>query len=404
MDGYTFESEAPRAVRDYLAGKTLTPSFSWLDVMPEEHAFNFTVAKAMKMDVLTSIRDSLQTALEDGTPFESWARDLEPELVRLGWWGKEVLEDPLTGDLVEAQLGSPRRLRTIFWANTRTARAHGQWERIERTKAALPYLIYTLGPSENHRPLHAAKEGTIAPVDSPFWSQWMGPNGWGCKCGARQISRREAERRGYTGEEPPEVPTETFLNERTGESREVPQGIDPGWDTNPGQLRAENITNVFARKLEETPPAQARAAVFDLMRDSEVLAMMLGERPGMPDLPIAVTPKSLQNRLGSAHRTVVVSADTLAGHNIRVDPNYPEPREWIRIMDAFINREGELWLDGDGLHFSLFLEFARPDIDGKGTTKVRRHRATFKRTERGNEIYIKGFKINDQKPRGERIW
>ena len=38
--------------------------------------------------------------------------------------------------------------------------------------------------------------GTLLPVDDPWWQTHYPPNGWGCKCWVRQVSRREAERLG----------------------------------------------------------------------------------------------------------------------------------------------------------------------------------------------------------------
>lgn len=49
----------------------------------------------------------------------------------------------------------------------------------------------------------------------------------------RQISRREATRRGGESRRPP-LRRRTWVNRRTGEEERVPAGIDPGWDTNPG--------------------------------------------------------------------------------------------------------------------------------------------------------------------------
>ena len=47
----------------------------------------------------------------------------------------------------------------------RSARGAGQWDRIQRTKKLMPYLIYELGPSSDHRPEHEAWAGTCLPVE-----------------------------------------------------------------------------------------------------------------------------------------------------------------------------------------------------------------------------------------------
>ena len=87
--------------------------------------------------------------------------------------------DPETGETREVELGSPRRLKTIYSTNMRTARAAGQWERIQRTKATHPYLLYELGPSGEHRPEHVAwgrdaAEGRRSLVADALPSQRLG--------------------------------------------------------------------------------------------------------------------------------------------------------------------------------------------------------------------------------------
>ena len=169
----------PQDAIDYFRAKGWKIGFDYRDVWREEHAFSFTVAKATQIDVMDSIRNAIDTAIAQGMTKEKFGADLTPVLQKLGWWGKKDMTDPVTGEPVTAQLGSPRRLRTIYDVNLRTARAAGQWKRAERTKKAFPYLRYGLGPSEHHRPKHVAWNGITLPVDSPWWNTHMPINGYG---------------------------------------------------------------------------------------------------------------------------------------------------------------------------------------------------------------------------------
>lgn len=175
----SFPGPIPRDVLAFFRNKGWKVGFDYRDVWREEHAHAFTVAKATQMDVLTSIRSAVGKAIADGQTLRTFQKDLKPTLQRLGWWGRKEMVDPLTGEVKEVQLGSPRRLKTIYNANLRSARAAGQWERAQRTKEALPYLRYSLGPSEQHRPEHMAWDGKILPVDHEWWSTHYPPNGWG---------------------------------------------------------------------------------------------------------------------------------------------------------------------------------------------------------------------------------
>ncbi len=286
--GFTFPGPPPKEALDYFDAKKLKPSFSHLDVWREEHAACFTVAKATQLDVLTGIHQATQKALAEGRTFRDFAKDLKPELQRQGWWGKQEVADPLTGKKRLAQLGSPRRLKTIYEANMRTARAAGQWERIQRTKAALPFLLYLLGPSREHRPEHVGWHGLLLPVDDPFWASHATPNGYGCKCHLRQVSKTEGERLEKTGvtaqiqevdpvtdlptghfnertfpvrTQAPKIETRQWVNRRTGEVSRVPVGIDPGWEYNPGQVsRVRQAARQWAEKIAAAPPELGAAA------------------------------------------------------------------------------------------------------------------------------------------------
>lgn len=238
----------PKEALSYFRAKGLKVGFDHRDVWREEHATAFTVAKAMKVDVLESIRDALDQSLAEGQTFHQFKRELVPTLQKLGWWGRQDMTDPVTGETREVQLGSPRRLKTIYRTNLRTARAAGQWQRIERNRNSHPYLVYLLGPSKEHREQHEAWANKVLPVDDPFWATHMPPNGWGCKCHVRAMTRRQAERRGIS--EPPAEEKKEWVNQRTGEVSQVPAGIDPGFDTNPGRVaRTEHAARVFGTKL-----------------------------------------------------------------------------------------------------------------------------------------------------------
>lgn len=368
--GYAFSRGAPPEVDRYFDGKSLQPSFSWRDVEPEEHAVVFSVAKAMKVDVLEAIQEELRRAAAEGLPFEAFKKELTPRLKALGWWGEREVIDPATGERLLARLGSPRRLRTIWRSNMRAARAAGQWDRIQRSKEALPYLVYLLGPSRRHRVEHQAKQGLVYPVDHPFWERWYPPNGWNCKCHVRQITREEAEERGVSKE--PFIETRRVRNRRTGEEREVPRGIDVGWDRNPGKLREENAAAFLAGKLDAASPAFARAAAVDMARSWRAQRIHEGSAPGQ--VPVAMLSREAADRLGAKTRVVRYSAETAA-------------KERAKHGEAVLDVLAETQSAFDG-----------PDVfrDESGTVAFRSisgkvWRIVAKATQDGEEIYVTSF-------------
>lgn len=225
--------EPPDEVRAYIEAKGLQPSWDWREVWQEEHGVAFAVAKAMGLDVLETLRAAVADAVAGGLPFRAFRERLEETLEALGWWGVQQRPNPDTGEPEQVELGTPRRLKIIYATNGRVARAVGQWQRIQRTKVSRPFLIYELGPSQEHRPEHVAWAGTIRRVDDPLWSVLMPPNGWGCKCRVRQLSQREADDLGgeTTG---PDLDWVETTDPKTGETVEHPRGVDPEWAYNPG--------------------------------------------------------------------------------------------------------------------------------------------------------------------------
>ena len=247
----------------YWRAKGLRPSFSWLDVYGEEHRYAFTAAKFVRRDVLKLMREELDKAIAGGLTFEAFRAAVGPRLEAAGFWGMQQVPDPESRRVVDVHV--PSRLARIFDTNMRTARAQGQYDRIQRTKRSRPYLLYQVGPSERHRPEHLAWHGLLLPVDDPFWSAHFPPNGYGCKCGVRSVSEREAgklEADGLPAPDPepvlddqgnptghvvnrrvpvrrtaPPVQLVTFENKRTGEVVAVPKGIQPGFEHTPGEGR-----------------------------------------------------------------------------------------------------------------------------------------------------------------------
>ncbi len=311
MPEFNFPGVVSKDALDYFRTKDLRVGFNYKDVWGQEHAHAFTVAKATQLDVLDDIRGAVDDALANGKTFAQFKKDLTPTLQGKGWWGRKEQRDPKTGEMRDVQLGSPRRLKTIYRANMRSARAAGQWQRVQRTKKTHPYLLYQLGPSKNHRPEHAAWQGLILPADHPFWQTHYPPNGWGCKCRVRQISKREYDRLNATGKyltEAPPIKTKVWTNKRTGEQLQVPEGLDPSWMRNPGQDRVRVIREQLMQKVTTVDQRFAKYSVNQVMK-SNVLNDWMRSPEG--ELPVGVLDRKIQQALESKSQVVRLSVDTL---------------------------------------------------------------------------------------------
>lgn len=232
--GYTPDNYQPLPNKEAIVhfnGKTLLTAESYLDVKAYEHALAFTVAGLMDEDLLKDVRDAVASAMENGTDFREFKRTLKPYLMAKGWLA-ETLDDG-TQQLVA---GSNRRLRTIYSTNLQTAYSAGQWERIQQTKEFLPYLQYMPSVSENPRLSHKRYYGLCRPADDTIWQSIMPPNGWGCKCWVKQLTKSQAQKVGIS--EKTELDTQEYTNPKTGKTSDVPMGIDPSFNHNFDRLTA----------------------------------------------------------------------------------------------------------------------------------------------------------------------
>lgn len=248
----SFKALPAKEAIEFFRQKGYAISFSWEDVWQSGHQAAFTVAKAMQLDILRDIRTAVDTVMSDGTTFETFRKNLKPRLLEKGWWGKAEMTDPLTGETKLVQLGSTRRLRTIFDTNLRTAHSEGQWARIQEAKKSFPYLRYNANNSEHPRLEHSGWDDLVLPADDPFWQAHFPVKAWGCKCNVTQMNARMLEQSGLKVGESPKVPEYTYTNKRTGEIQKIPAGVHPAFNYPPGG-RLANMPKFLADKLVAVP-------------------------------------------------------------------------------------------------------------------------------------------------------
>lgn len=247
-----FKALPPIDAIEFFTQKGYKIGFTWEDVWQSEHQAAFTVAKVTQLDILRDIRGGLDSAMADGTTFETFRNNLKPLLMEKGWWGKAEMTDPVTGETNLVQLGSTRRLRTIFDTNLRTAHSEGQWARIQDAKKTFPYLVYNANNSEHPRMQHSGWDNLVLPADDPFWKAHFPVKEYGCKCNVTQMNSKMLEQRGLNINDSPKVPQYTYTNKRTGEIQKVPMGVHPSFNYPPGG-RLDNLPKFVTDKIIQAP-------------------------------------------------------------------------------------------------------------------------------------------------------
>jgi SPP1 gp7 family putative phage head morphogenesis protein len=215
----------------YFEAKGYKISWDYWEVWKWAHSQSFTIAKVMRLDILQDIRNELSKALNEGLTFEEFKRNLIPILKTNGWYGKLNPEEMLKLGLITKekaeslepnkyyQLGSPYRLKTIYRTNLQTSFMAGRFRSQIDNAEDRPYWMYVAILDSRTRPEHRELDGKIFLYNDPFWDIYYPPNGWGCRCRVRTLTKAEFERR--------KVKLYTLSD--------IKIKPDPGWDYNPGK-------------------------------------------------------------------------------------------------------------------------------------------------------------------------
>ncbi len=301
---------APKEALDYLRSKGLAATDHWWNTWQDAHDRAFVVSKMTRLRLLSQTRQVVDDMLAGGSTLRVAAKELETEMRKAGWWGRQALADEAGGtDIV--QIGSMHRINTILRTNMQTAYAAGRWRRQQEVRGFRPYWEYIAvidgATRHSHRKLH----GLVMRAGDPAWDAIYPPNGFNCRCRVRAITEREVRRRGLRATASDgirDVVDRVGIDRRTGEAVERPgkeivwTGADgrerafrpdPGWSYNPGR----NSPGVSA------PPTPARAVHGQpTWRDAGL--------PGAAELPRAQPPPPLP-AAGSRHDALVTLMDAL---------------------------------------------------------------------------------------------
>jgi SPP1 gp7 family putative phage head morphogenesis protein len=330
----TFGLPPADTVRAWEQRTELRTTVRWSEMWADEHARAFTVAKVARLDLLQTIRESLDDVARNGGTFEQWQARLRPELEKAGWWGR-VQDRSLTGT-GEAVFVGPRRLRTIYHTNMRVSRAAGHWARIQRVKDIRPFLRYVTVGDHRVRPQHRLWGGppgkpTILPVDHPWWAEHFPPNGWNCRCTVVQHDQADLDRRGWqvSDSPPPEGPPRRFRRAGGRGIETVPDGFDPGWAYNPGAASLRAVGDKAAASLDAAWRAgrieEVRATLLELVEGRDFESVLAAYRRLDPDgtpieraaaeqtsFPLLVIDADVREAIGARTAIARLSAETEA--------------------------------------------------------------------------------------------
>jgi uncharacterized protein with gpF-like domain len=215
---------------DFFRGKVNVPTRHWNDLWKGMHRRGFMVAGAIQEELLADFREAIDKALSEGTTLQDFQKTFDNVVARYGW----------------TYNGTPGwRSAVIYDTNLFQSYNAGRYR--QQTSPELlklrPYLTYRHGDSVHPRPMHQSWDGITLPADDPWWDTHYPLNGWGCKCSVFSTSESDLERMGKSG--PDMAPDNgTYLwKDPKGVEHEIPVGIDPGFDYNPGKMPYDYMGN-----------------------------------------------------------------------------------------------------------------------------------------------------------------
>jgi SPP1 gp7 family putative phage head morphogenesis protein len=244
-------NQPPHRAVAYFRAKGFRFSWNWQDTLAEANDRAFAVTKVMRADVLQSIRQGLDKSLNEGQTQRQFQKDLEPGLKRLGWWGRQEVVNPTTGETESVQLGSPHRLKTIYRTNLQTAYARGREDWALENIENLPYWQYNAVLDARTRPSHAAMDGRVFRADDPVWQAIRPPRGYNCFPAGERVDCTPAggSKALYSGQI---IEIRTFGGNRLAVTPNHPVLTEHGWIA-AGQI--EEGDNLICAGGDIEPPA-----------------------------------------------------------------------------------------------------------------------------------------------------
>lgn len=411
--------KTPEDAVAYFRAKGYDISDNWQAVWQSAHAKAFTVAKAMRLDILQTLREEVDNALANGITEKAFADNLAPRLQAQGWWGKQIWTSQ-DGDSREVQLGSLWRLRTIYRTNLQTAYMAGRYRRQLARAKTFPYWQYVAVMDDHTRPGHRLLNGKVFRWDDPIWQYLYPPNGWGCRCRIRALTEAQVKRLGKPIEKG-EGYIELFdadagVDPRTGEiyiaqhmRARLPNGQtmtpDLGWAYNPGQA-AIGTDIAIAKKLGTVKDTALRSQAIQTLNNSPLRQQQFADwattvlterRAGHSAQALGFMPESISQavaqRLGQEPARLMVinekqlmHADSDKHHKDDMALSLAQYQQ----LPAMLNHpEAVLWEKAGN---ALLLVY--PAEDGRKIKIVIRPAAQLKKQKQLLDAVINAFKVN----------
>lgn len=172
---------------DFFRQKINLPTKKWNELQGAFHTRAFTVAGAMREDILSDFREAVDKAVASGATLQDFKKDFNKIA------GKWVNTDKDFENKMTKPGYNAWRSKVIYSTNVNTAYAAARERQVRDPELidVFSHAKYVCMMLPTSRDAHKAWNGTVLPVTDPWWDKHSPPNGFGCLCRKEFISKYE---------------------------------------------------------------------------------------------------------------------------------------------------------------------------------------------------------------------
>ena len=161
---------------DYFKQKINIPTKRWNSLKGAMHTRAFTIAGAMRADILLDFRNAVDKAISNGDSLQEF-RD---NFYKIASKWRE--SDPSFDEKMKKPKYGAWRSKVIYQTNMLTAAAAAQERQASELPDVFTHAKYVCMMLPGSREEHKQWNGTVLPVNDPWWDKHSPPNGFGCLC------------------------------------------------------------------------------------------------------------------------------------------------------------------------------------------------------------------------------
>lgn len=345
------------------------------------------------VDLATTVQRSIIDAMQNGTGYKAWAKDIDKVLAKSGWYDGQINVDA-QGNAKKVATGGQHRLETIYRTNVAAAYEAGRQKVIfnNRENDPFPFVMYSAIMDNRTRPTHKALHGKVMEKSDPAWQSISPPNGYNCRCTIVELTQGQIDRYGYkVTKSEGKLSTQVVELPNGKEAQRTLFGLDNGavFKTDVGFNHAPKILpmqTLFDKAILAEPKLATRVleqtlknprVVDDLAKTFKAFASPIVAQIPPPNAPPVVLRNTgayqhvgtldsdvitaLQNHAIKLQTPVLTITDGDIVHAMRTTKNNPVPVDWFLDLPKHIGKPDAVLLDTQQAQDTILLAYAMPN-------------------------------------------